>query len=280
MRSMRRTFVIAGLVIALNSSSFAAVDAGIRMATLVSATGMVRIKESPAAQITAATIGMSLPEGAQVITLKDTHCQVKFDDGHYVMLAEATTLTLDRLPRRTGSVQTLLHLLRGKIRAMVDRSRGEGDFGCYGSTTVTAVKGTDYEMTRDEADETEVDVNEGKVNVAESKSEDPEEVGKVFQLALAGMIGMTLIENQMVHNNPRTHMSKPMDRPRPQRKPEAYGEKPRGGHEPGNKPAHEPRNGGGHEPGTKGERAPKGGKGGGGMPAMPGIGGGGFGGLP
>jgi len=240
-----------------------AADDTVRLATLISATGMVRIKETPAAAIATAAVGQALPEGAQVITLKDARCQIRFDDGHFVTLAEATTITLDRLPRRKGTVQTLLHLLRGKIRAMVDRSRGEGDFGCYGSTTVTAVKGTDYEMTRDDADQTEVDVNEGKVNVAESKSEDPEEVSKVFSAALAGMIGVVLAENEMIRNGPGSHMTKPMQRPRPPKKPEALNEHPKGGS---------------HEPGGKGKGAKGPGGRGGGMPGMGGLGG--FGGLP
>jgi hypothetical protein len=169
-----------------------------------------------------------------------------------------------------------VQLLRGRVQALIDRGKGEGDFGLYGSTTITAVKGTDYEMTRDEADEVQVDVNEGRVDAAELKNEDAAEAEAAMKSLIMGLIGMTIMEGQRVRVPRGERMGRPERVPRVRRESGAVdGERGgRSGHE-----AREPR--GGREPRAPREgrepRAPRerggrsGSKGGGGAPGVPSL---------
>ena len=98
-------------------------------AILQSVSGRVRVKIPPAAALVNATPGLNLPEGSQVITLKEGKAEVRFDDGHFIRLAELTTVTLDKVPERNtkGTIQTLVHLLRGRVRAITFALVGEGE---------------------------------------------------------------------------------------------------------------------------------------------------------
>ncbi len=277
MRGMKRMglagLAVLGLVVA--RPAVASTDSGVPTATLVSMTRMVRVKDGPAAQPRAGTFGMALPEGSQVFTLADSRAHIRFDDGHFILLGANTSVVIQRLPKR-GAVRTLVQLLKGKVQALIDRGKGEGDFGMYGATTITAVKGTDYEMTRDDADQVQVDVNEGKVDAAELKEkDDAAEAEKAMGMLIAGLIGMSLIEGQRVTTPRGGGMGKPSSFERKMQRNQERMDR-RDAHEKRTKGGRDA-DGGSHgshggDSGSHGSHGGKSGKGGGGLPGgLPGM---------
>lgn len=190
----------------------AGVDEKVPVAILVSVTRLVRVKEPSAANLVQAAAGASLLEGSQVVTLDSSRAEIKFRDGHFIRLAPNTSIVLSRLPRHDAQ-RSLVHLLAGRIRALVDKRIGEGDFGVYGMTTITAVKGTNFDMMRNAANEVTVAVNEGRVTVAELKSESAEEADKLFLMALMGNVGSALAEGNMMNVMPGKPFPSPVPIP-------------------------------------------------------------------
>jgi len=215
-------------------------------AILVSVARLVRVKDKPGADVLEGKAGQALPEGARVFTLEDSRCEIKFGDGRHLRLSSSSTITIARLPRKRAG-WTFVHLLRGRIRALINRARGEGDFGVYAVTTLTAVKGTDFDMIRKENDEVTVAVNEGRVRVAELESEDLDAVEKIFLSVLMGNFGASLWEGKMMNFVPGQPFPSPV--PMPKGFPNIWG-------------------GAGKDKGKKG--GPQ-------MPGFPGLGGGGIG---
>lgn len=284
---------LSAILIMLGSVSTAGTDPAAPVATITTATPLIRAKLPGAKDFRNVTKGDTLPEGATVVTMAQGKAEIRFTDGHYVILSPNSSIEIKRLPVK-GKEQTLLRLVRGAVRALVDRSKREGDFGIYANTTITAVKGTDYEVTRDEADNVDVEVNEGRINSGEMKSEDQAEAEAAFKAVLAGMIGQMIMEGQRIHTPRAGHMSKPEAFTRPPREPRnrdgVPARTPKGSHERGghgkNTDTQTPSSGetpsGTDHPahGKGGHHKGSGGKGGGnkgpGMPSMPGMGGLGF----
>lgn len=190
----------------------AGVDEQTPIAILVSITRLVRVKENPKARLEAARAGASLLEGSQVVTLEGSRAEIKFRDGHFIRLAPQTSIVLSRLPRK-GAKRTLVHLLAGRVRALVDKTLGEGDFGVYGATTITAVKGTNFDMLRNAANEITVAVNEGRTTVAQLAQESDEEADKLFLMALMGNVGAALAEGNMMNVLPGKPFPSPVPIP-------------------------------------------------------------------
>lgn len=260
------------------------------VATLTSTTPLVRVQLKGARDWKNVAKGDTLPEGTTVVTMAQGKAEIRFTDGHFILLSPNSSIEIKRLPVK-GQERTLLRLVKGAVRALVDRSKREGDFGIYANTTITAVKGTDYEVTRDEADNVDVEVNEGRVNSGEMKSEDEKEAEAAFTACLAGMLGMMITEGQGVHTPRGGHMSRPEAFHRPPREPRTREGAAPDRTRPGGNDRNPRGSRGGRNadtPGTPSTDTPKGGdrpahghgKGGGnkgpGMPSMPGMGGLGF----
>lgn len=199
-------------------ASRAGTDASVSVATIASATPLIRVMLPGSKDYRPVTQGATLPEGATVVTMAQGRAEIRFTDGHFIVLSPNSSIEIKRLPR-PGSERTLLRLVKGAVRALVDRSRRGGDFGIYANTTVTAVKGTDYEMVRDEADNVDVEVNEGRVNTAEMKSEDAAIAEAAFMAALMGTIGQLISEGNRCRTPHGGRMSRPERMSRPPREP-------------------------------------------------------------
>ncbi len=200
MKCLPAVFVL-GLLIAVPAAarSLEKTENGVAAtATLVKVKNHVRVKRTPNGKVIEGKPGLKLPEGSIIYTLAKSRCEIKFGDGHFLRLASSAKIKIARTQRRRAK-RTLIQLLRGRVRAMIDRALGDGDFGVYGSTTVTAVKGTDYEMSLNEDGEVTVAVNEGRVWVAELAGEDLEAVEKVFLGVILGNIGFGIKPGNMLH---------------------------------------------------------------------------------
>jgi microcompartment protein CcmL/EutN len=188
-------------LVAATDPAFAASSGEANVATLVSVTRLVRVQEKEGAPVKAAKAGIPLPEGAKVMTLDGAFAEISFSPAHFVRMGPSSTITIARLRRpESGTLRILLRVVMGRVRAAIDRSRAEGsDFGMYSASLVTAVKGTEYEINRESEDEAEVTVDEGKVDVAETKEESIQEAERVFTLLLVGSIGMKLAEGYQMN---------------------------------------------------------------------------------
>lgn len=182
------------------SPACAATQEGTWVASLVSVTRLVRVQDAEGGDFKAAKAGMKLKEGMIVRTLEKSMCEISFTPAHYVRLGPSGKMKISRIGRKEKSARILIRLITGRIRALIDRNmREEADFGIYGATTLTAVKGTDYDMIREDDDKVTVLVNEGKVSVTEVESEDLEQIEKMFVALLLGNIGFPLREGKMLN---------------------------------------------------------------------------------
>ena len=188
----------------------------LKVATITSITRLVRVQESDGGEVVAARKGMELPEGAKVMTLAGSFAEVSFSPAHFVKLGPSTTLSItrNRKPER-GVLRILLKVVRGRVRAAIDRAiADDADFGMYGHTVVTAVKGTEYEFIRETATRVTVAVETGRVAVAASKGESLDDVDKVFIGLLMGTLGMKLLEGNKMDFMPGMPFPSPVPIPK------------------------------------------------------------------
>jgi hypothetical protein len=105
--------------------------------------------------------------------------------GARVVLAPSTGLRLEGSVRSQGASSTLLELLYGRVRAVLDAVLGEGDeFRVGGPTAVAIVRGTDFEVASPDPGVTQIAVFRGRVRVEPRFAGEPagEPVGEPFEL--------------------------------------------------------------------------------------------------
>jgi len=200
----------------LSGPALATTTDALKVATITSIIRLVRVQERDGAKVIAAKRGMQLPEGAKVMTLEGSFAEVTFSPAHFVKLGPATTLSItrNRKPER-GVLRILLKVVKGRVRAAIDRFiADDADFGMYGHTVVTAVKGTEYEFIREAANRVTVVVETGKVAVAESKGESLDDVDKVFIGLLMGTLGIKLLEGNKLDFMPGMPFPSPVPIPK------------------------------------------------------------------
>jgi hypothetical protein len=200
-------------VAALPGASLAGTDGKVYLATVDTVTRLVRIQEVEGGPVRQATTGATLLEGARVSTLKDARCRINFGDGRILSLAGESSIVISRAPKK-GALRWMVKLVSGRVRAKVDRMRGETDFGVYASTTVTAVKGTGWDVVKMPDGLVQVLVDDGKVNVAEIKDEkDLDQVEKIFLSAILGNVGLQLAAGKMMSIMPGRPFPSPVPIP-------------------------------------------------------------------
>ncbi len=101
--------------------------------------------------------------------------------GARVILAPSTGLRLEGSVRSEGTSSTLLELLYGRVRAVLDAVLGEGDeFRIIGPTAVAIVRGTDFEVASPDPGVTQIAVFRGRVRVEPRLAGEP--AGEPFEL--------------------------------------------------------------------------------------------------
>jgi len=183
-------------------------------ATVTSLTKFVRVKRAGKKKYFNAEAGMSLKEGDRIYTLDKGKCELAFSGAHIVRLGPNSHMVISRYSRTRGSGRILLHLLKGRVRALINRARGDGeDFGIFGAMTVTAVKGTDYEVFRKLDGSVLVSVMEGRVLVGEIENEEPDQVERIFMALLMRQIGSVLMEGHQMEFVPGKGFPAPIPLP-------------------------------------------------------------------
>jgi len=165
-------------------------------ARLTSIVGTVRVRAPETTSYINGKSELRLYEGAEVLTAENSFCKIWFTEGRRLRMAPRSRLVITRLSvPNAESGRTLLHLLKGRVRAISERVLGQGgDFGFYAAGCLTAVKGADYEMLRQQNNEVVVSVDKDEVIVAQLDKEDVEEAERALQRMMLGQIGALLQE--------------------------------------------------------------------------------------
>jgi hypothetical protein len=101
--------------------------------------------------------------------------------GARVILAPSTGLRLEGSVRSDGASSTLLELLYGRVRAVLDAILGDGEeFRIGGPTAVAIVRGTDFEVASPDPGVTQIAVFRGRVLVEPRLAGEP--AGEPFEL--------------------------------------------------------------------------------------------------
>lgn len=105
-----------------------------------------------------------LLEGTTIVTNSDAKVLLRLGDGSEVLLRSGSSLILRQQALRTGS--TLFELILGRLRAVVTkRFTGTPSFQLGTPSAIVAVRGTRFEVEVNPHGVTEVDVEQGIVQV-------------------------------------------------------------------------------------------------------------------
>jgi hypothetical protein len=139
--------ILAALFLGFVATPALAEDAG----KVVSLEGTVEIGRAGA--FARADIGSAVRSGDTVRTGNPGRARILFADDSVLNLADGTTLVIDEsvFDPNKGSASTLMHLLGGKVRALVSDyySGGRGTYQIETPTAVSGVRGTEFVMTYD-----------------------------------------------------------------------------------------------------------------------------------
>jgi hypothetical protein len=113
----------------------------------------------------------SLPEGTTIETGLESKILLRLDDGSEVLLMSQSSLLLRREYQQSGT--SLFQLLLGRLRAVVTkRYTGTPSFQLGTPTAIVAVRGTRFYVEVNSHEVTEVDVEQGTVQVTSRKDPD------------------------------------------------------------------------------------------------------------
>jgi hypothetical protein len=140
--------MIAALLVAFVATTARADDAG----KVVSLEGTVEIGR--AAVFTRADVGSTVAPGDTIRTGSPGRARILFVDDSVLNLGDGTTLLIDEtvFDASKGAASTLMHLLGGKVRALVSEYYSSNPGSSYTIETTTAVsgvRGTEFIMTYD-----------------------------------------------------------------------------------------------------------------------------------
>lgn len=112
-----------------------------------------------------------LPEESMIETGKESQMLLLLNDGSEILLASQSRLLLKRTDQQSGT--SLFQLLLGKLRAVVtERYTGDPSFQLGTPTAIVAVRGTRFYVEVNSHEVTEVDVEQGLVQVTSRKDPD------------------------------------------------------------------------------------------------------------
>ncbi len=144
----------------------------IRGAVVTMVRPMTRAMDAGATVFRAASAGMVLANGAEVVTLSSGRCRLALDTGRILSVGPLTDVRLTWSASTWGRSVMLL-LLKGVIRAEVEGLRAGGYvFGVQAGYALVGVKGTWFEVARDDERVT-VSVFRGHVWILQDVVADP-----------------------------------------------------------------------------------------------------------
>jgi len=126
------------------SKCIAAEDTAQMKATVVKVAGDVRIKSRASLTWHDAKINEVLGAGDRIETRKNGSIEIKLDNDNVISLKPDTEMTLTKLINNptTGDYENLFEASKGKIRAKVEKIKGNSKFEIKTPTVVACVRGT------------------------------------------------------------------------------------------------------------------------------------------
>ena len=140
-------------------------------AIVLDLSGKIRVHGAGGAALTIARNGI-VPQGAAIDTDPNAKVLLRLDDGSEILLRENSHLVLNQETLPTGN--TLFELILGKLRAVVTkRYTGTPSFQLGTPSAIVAVRGTRFEVEVNSHNVTEVDVEQGLVQVTGRAASNP-----------------------------------------------------------------------------------------------------------
>jgi hypothetical protein len=126
------------------SDCVAAEDIAQMKATVVKVAGDVRVKSRASLTWHNPKVNEVLGAGDRLETGKNGLIEIKLDNDNVISLKSDTKITLTKLTQnlKTGDYENLLEAAKGKIRAKVEKIKGNSKFEIKTPTAVAAVRGT------------------------------------------------------------------------------------------------------------------------------------------
>ena len=130
-----------------------------------------------------------VPQGAVIETDPNAKVLLRLEDGSEILLHERSHLVMNQETSPTGS--TLFELILGKLRAVVtERFTGTPSFQLGTPSAIVAVRGTRFDVEVNIHNVTEVDVEQGKVEVTGRSAAEP---GVLLEPGFSTRVGLDRI---------------------------------------------------------------------------------------
>ena len=132
-------------------------------ATVTFLKGLARL-QGRGNSVTQLALGQTILEGETVLTLQNTKCELKLENGTSIRLGPTTSFTLATLQRTPlGGVKGLFKVAKGRLWFTVAKLTGDSDLQTQTPTVVAAVKGTVYRVDAAADGKTDMEVYDGTV---------------------------------------------------------------------------------------------------------------------
>lgn len=140
-------------------------------AVVLDFSGKIRVRGAGGTSLVLSRSGI-LPQGAIIETDPNAKVLLRLEDGSEILLREGSHLELNQESLPTGN--TLFELILGKLRAVVTkRYSGTPSFQLGTPSAIVAVRGTKFEVEVNNHKVTEVDVEQGLVQVTGRAASEP-----------------------------------------------------------------------------------------------------------
>jgi hypothetical protein len=159
---MRRLVVAFVLAVAMGLGAWAPADAKTGTAEIKAITGRVEVQKKGEALWSPAAVGAQLVEGDNIRAWAGASARLDLPDGSTIFVAENSRLAVGKLDfdQQNQAREALFHLVVGKVRAVVSQTAvklvrtRQSNFSISTQTAVAAVRGTDFEVTYDDRQQT------------------------------------------------------------------------------------------------------------------------------
>lgn len=123
--------------------------------------------------------GTKLYSGDRIITKKQQSLRIQFADKSELQVLPNSEVVMDKLShyKKSGMVDTRIHLKKGSVNTWVEKLRKEGRYEIKTPSAITAVRGTAYRLSVDGTQVSRTEVIEGAVDVSAGESEKNVESG-------------------------------------------------------------------------------------------------------
>jgi hypothetical protein len=120
-----------------------------------------------------ARVGTKLYSGDQVVTAEMQSVRIRFADQSELQMLPSSNVILDKLShhKHTGMVDTRIRLNKGRVNTWVEKLKSDSHYEIRTPAATTAVRGTAYRLSAEDAQISRAEVTTGTVQVAAGGTE-------------------------------------------------------------------------------------------------------------